>query len=90
MIMRHWVLSSMAAVALLSTGVARAGDLHIRIILAGQIAPGVYGQVDDGRAGRNPAATGLSIRSSGSCEVLAPVLLSVQRLQSAGLLCAVT
>ena len=48
MIMRHWGLSSMAAVALLSTGVARAGDLHIRIILAGQIAPGVYGQVDLG------------------------------------------
>jgi len=48
MIMRHWVLSSMAAVALMGTGVGRAGDLGIRIIVAGRIAPGVYGQVDLG------------------------------------------
>jgi hypothetical protein len=48
MIIRHWVLTSMAAVALIGSGVGRAGDLNIRVILAGQIAPGVYGQVDLG------------------------------------------
>src|ERR1700736_5258677 len=48
MIMRHWVLTSMAAVALIGTGVGRAGDLNIRIILAGHLAPGVYGQVELG------------------------------------------
>src|ERR1700694_6029381 len=48
MIMRHWILTSMAAVALIGTGVGHAGDLNIRVILAGQIAPGFYGQVDLG------------------------------------------
>jgi hypothetical protein len=48
MIMRHWVLTSMAIVASIGSGVGHAGDLNIRIILAGQIAPGVYGQVDLG------------------------------------------
>jgi hypothetical protein len=48
MIMRHWILASTAVVALIGAGVGRAGDLNIRIILAGEIAPGVYGQVDLG------------------------------------------
>jgi hypothetical protein len=48
MIMRHRVLTSMAVLALIGTGIGRAGDLNIRIILAGHIAPGVYGQVDLG------------------------------------------
>jgi hypothetical protein len=48
MIMRHRVLASMAAVALIGAGVGHAGDLNIRIILAGHIAPGIYGQVDLG------------------------------------------
>jgi hypothetical protein len=46
--MRHRVLTSMAVLALIGTGIGRAGDLNIRIILAGHIAPGVYGQVDLG------------------------------------------
>jgi hypothetical protein len=48
MTMRHWILASTAVVALIGAGVGRAGDLNIRIILAGEIAPGVYGQVDLG------------------------------------------
>jgi hypothetical protein len=48
MIMRHWILASMAAVSLTGAGVGRAGDLNIRVIVAGQIAPGIYGQVDLG------------------------------------------
>jgi hypothetical protein len=48
MIMRHWILCSMSVVALIGAGVGRAGDLNIRIILAGEIVPGVYGQVDLG------------------------------------------
>lgn len=45
---RRWVWTSMAAVAMLGMGAAHAGDLNIRIILNGQIAPGVYGQVELG------------------------------------------
>jgi len=48
MIMRHRVLTSMAVLALIGTGIGRAGDLNIRVIVAGQIAPGIYGQVDLG------------------------------------------
>ena len=46
--MRQWFMVSMAAVALAGAGVARAGDLGIHIILSGQVAPGVYGQVHIG------------------------------------------
>jgi hypothetical protein len=46
--MRQWFMASMAAVAFAGAGVGRAGDLGIHIILSGEVAPGVYGQVQIG------------------------------------------
>ncbi len=48
--MRHRLLISMAALALASAGVSQAGDLGIHVILSGEVAPGVYGQVQFGNA----------------------------------------
>ena len=39
---------SIAAVLLIGTGVGRAGDLNIRLMVSGEVAPGVYGQVNVG------------------------------------------
>lgn len=49
-IARHRLLISMATVALASAGVSHAGDLGIHVILSGEVAPGVYGQVQFGNA----------------------------------------
>jgi hypothetical protein len=46
--MRQWFMVSMAVIALAGARVARAGDLGIQIILSGQVAPGIYGQVQIG------------------------------------------
>src|SRR5713226_7965902 len=43
-------LIGLAAILISSAGVSRAGDLDIHVILAGEIAPGVYGQVQLGNA----------------------------------------
>lgn len=37
-----------AAAVLIGSGVVRAGDLDIHVLLSGQVAPGVYGQVQLG------------------------------------------
>jgi hypothetical protein len=52
--MRQWFMVSMAAVTLAGAGVGRAGDLGINVILSGQVAPGVYGQVQFGNAAPPP------------------------------------
>src|SRR6202521_214205 len=52
--MRQWFMVSMAAVALAGANVSRAGDLGINIILSGQVAPGVYGQVRLGNTAPPP------------------------------------
>ena len=44
-------LIGLAAILISSAGASRAGDLDIHVILAGEIAPGVYGQV---RLGNEP------------------------------------
>ena len=41
---------SILALLLVGSGVCRAGDLHINVILSSQVAPGVYGQVQIGNA----------------------------------------
>ncbi len=41
-------LISIVGALLLSAGVSHAGDLDIRVMLSGQVAPGVYGQVQIG------------------------------------------
>jgi hypothetical protein len=49
--MRQWFMVSMATVALAgASSVGRAGDLGIHIILSGEVAPGIYGQVRLGNA----------------------------------------
>jgi hypothetical protein len=47
--MRHhaW-LQSIVGLVLVGTGVARAGELNLSVILSGQVAPGVYGEVQLG------------------------------------------
>src|ERR1700720_373430 len=52
--MRQWLMVSMAAVTLAGASVGRAGDLGINVILSGQVAPGVYGQVQLGNAAPPP------------------------------------
>ena len=52
--MRQWFMVSMAAVTLAGAGVGRAGDLGINVIVSGQVAPGVYGQVQLGNAAPPP------------------------------------
>jgi hypothetical protein len=41
-------LGVLVAILIVSIGVSRAGDLDIHVILSGQVAPGVYGQVQLG------------------------------------------
>src|SRR3981189_1782399 len=41
-------LISVVAVLLAGAGICRAGDLDIHVILSGEVAPGVYGQVQLG------------------------------------------
>jgi hypothetical protein len=41
-------LISVVAVLLVGAGICRAGDLDIHVILSGEVAPGVYGQVQLG------------------------------------------
>jgi hypothetical protein len=52
--MRQWFMLSMAALTLAGASVGRAGDLGINIILSGQVAPGVYGQVRLGNTAPPP------------------------------------
>jgi hypothetical protein len=52
--MRQWFIGSMATLALAGGHVASAGDLGIHIMLQGEVAPGVYGQVRIGNAGPPP------------------------------------
>jgi hypothetical protein len=44
-------LGALAAMLMAGAGVSRAGDLDLHVILSGQVAPGVYGQV---RLGSDP------------------------------------
>jgi hypothetical protein len=48
---RQWLLLSVVGFVTMGAGVARAGELNINVILSGQVAPGVYGQV---QLGSNP------------------------------------
>src|SRR5712675_2206938 len=42
--------SALVTMLVASVGVSRAGDLNINVLLSGQVAPGVYGQVQLGNA----------------------------------------
>src|SRR5258706_13541649 len=52
--MRLLFMGSIAAVALAGAGIGRVGDLGINVMLSGQVAPGVYGQVQIGNASPPP------------------------------------
>src|SRR5882672_11181040 len=52
--MRLWFMGLTAAVSLAGASVGRAGDLGINVILSGQVAPGIYGQVQLGNASPPP------------------------------------
>ena len=41
-------LTSLLGLVVAGTGICRAGELNLNVILSGQIAPGVYGQVQLG------------------------------------------
>lgn len=47
-------LGILVAISVVSVGVSRAGDLDIHVILAGQVAPGIYGQVQFGSGSPPP------------------------------------
>jgi hypothetical protein len=47
-------LISIVAVLLAGAGVCAAGDLNIHLMLSGEVAPGVYGQVQIGNGGPPP------------------------------------
>lgn len=47
-------LISIVALVLAGAGVCRAGDLNIHLMLSGEVAPGVYGQVQIGNEGPPP------------------------------------
>jgi hypothetical protein len=52
--MRLLFMGSIAAASLACGGIVRAGDLGINVIVSGQVAPGVYGQVQIGNASPPP------------------------------------
>ena len=47
-------LVRLTALLLAGAGAAHAGDLDLRVLLSGQIAPGIYGQVELGNGGPPP------------------------------------
>lgn len=47
-------LISIVALVLAGSGLCRAGDLDIHLMLSGEVAPGVYGQVQIGHEGPPP------------------------------------
>lgn len=52
--MRQWFLGFVSVAALTGAHASYAGDLGIHIILSGQVAPGVYGQVQIGNEAPPP------------------------------------
>ncbi len=52
--MRQWSMVLVAAISLFGALSGRAGDLGINVILSGQVAPGVYGQVRIGNTSPPP------------------------------------
>lgn len=46
--MRKWLVTSTVIMVIAGAGMCRAGELNINVILSGQVAPGVYGQVQIG------------------------------------------
>lgn len=77
--MRAGIVTGMIAFALAGSGACRAGDLNIRILLSGEIAPGVYGQVQLGNEAPPPLvyAQPMLMERAPPGEPLPPVYLHV-------------
>jgi hypothetical protein len=52
--MRQWSVVLTATISLCGAFIGRAGDLGINVILSGEVAPGIYGQVHIGNASPPP------------------------------------
>jgi hypothetical protein len=75
--MRQWFTVSTAAVALAVAGGAHAGDLGIHLILSGEVAPGIYGQVQIGNASPPPLVYAQPMLIEAQPGPLPPVYLHV-------------
>jgi len=70
-------LSVLATMLVASVGVSRAGDLDINVLLSGQVAPGVYGQVQLGSAPPPPVVYARPMLIEAQSSPLPPVYLHV-------------
>jgi len=70
-------LSVSVALLIASAGVSRAGDLDIHVILSGQVAPGVYGQVQLGNGPPPPVVYAQPTLIEPQATPLPPVYLHV-------------
>ncbi len=70
-------LSVAVALLIAGAGVSRAGDLDIHVILSGQVAPGVYGQVQLGSGPPPPVVYAQPMLIEPQVAPLPPVYLHV-------------
>ncbi len=75
--MRLPFIASMFSVLLAGAGVCAAGDLNLHVILSGEVAPGVYGQVQIGNEPRPPVVYAQPMVIEPQPVQLAPVYLHV-------------
>jgi hypothetical protein len=72
--MRAWLIAS---VLFAGTGTCLAGDLNIHVVLSGEVAPGVYGQVQLGNEPRPPLVYAQPMLIEPQPVAAAPVYLHV-------------
>jgi hypothetical protein len=70
-------LSVLVTMLIAGAGVSRAGDLDIHVILSGQVAPGVYGQVQLGNGQPPPVVYAQPMLIEPQASPLPPVYLHV-------------
>lgn len=75
--MRTTTLSVFITMLVATVGVCRAGDLDIQVLLSGQVAPGVYGQVQLGSAPPPPVVYAQPMLIEPQPSPLPPVYLHV-------------
>ena len=75
--MRLPIIASMFAVLLAGSGVCAAGDLSLHVMLSGEVAPGVYGQVQLGNEPRPPMVYAQPMVIEPQPVQLAPIYLHV-------------
>lgn len=70
-------LMTLTVLLIAGLGVSHAGDLDIRVLLSGQVAPGVYGQVQFGNAPPPPVVYAQPMVIEAQPQALPPVYLHV-------------